>query len=128
MSTFYESEDGIRVAVNNEYAFATDSVDITLARRLPNGEVMIMRRNAETSYIVEWETVPIGTAVTGPTIRIPTEFARALLDALLRHYQGASDMHQLRQDFLHERSRVDKLIQHTMDVSFNLVEQREGAA
>lgn len=123
MSTFWEADNGIRVAVNNEYAFAADSVDITLARRLPNGDVMVMRRNAETSYMVEWETVSVGQAVTGPTIRIPTEFARALLDALLRHYQGASDMHQLRQDFLHEQKRVDQLTAVISNALNKLVER-----
>lgn len=123
MSTFWEADNGIRVAVNNEYMFAADSVDITLARRLPNGEVMIMRRGGEHAHLVEWETTSVGQAVTEPTIRIPTEFARALLDALLRHYQGASDMHQLRQDFLHEQKRVDQLTAVISNALNKLVER-----
>ena len=43
------------------------------------------------------------------TIALDDDEARALLDALLRHYQGASDMHTVRSDLLHERARVDKL-------------------
>ena len=44
-------------------------------------------------------TAPVMLARPGPP----------LLDALLRHYQGASDMHTVRADLLHERGRVDKL-------------------
>ena len=43
------------------------------------------------------------------TVRLPEDAGRALLDALLRHYEGASDMHTVRSDLLHERGRVDKL-------------------
>jgi hypothetical protein len=57
----------------------------------------------------EWQQVEPATA-TEPTLQLPGEAARALLDALLRHYEGASDMHTVRSDLLHERGRVDKLI------------------
>jgi hypothetical protein len=51
------------------------------------------------------------TAADAPylTLRLPEDVARALLDALLRYYEGASDMHTVRSDLLHERGRVDKL-------------------
>src|SRR6266700_935467 len=55
-----------------------------------------------------WEPVdPV--AMTEPTLKLPGEAARALLDTLLRHYEGAPDMRTARQDLLHERGRVDKL-------------------
>lgn len=38
--------------------------------------------------------------------------ARSLLAALLAHYQGGDDMRMLRQDYLSERARVDKFIDH----------------
>lgn len=44
-------------------------------------------------------------------LMLTNDVARALLDALLRHYQGASDMHTVRADLLHERGRVDGLIE-----------------
>jgi hypothetical protein len=53
---------------------------------------------------------------TGLTFRLQDEAARALLDALLRHYQGASDMHTVRSDLLHERGRVDNLIKFVQDI------------
>lgn len=46
---------------------------------------------------------------TDPTFTIPGEAGRALLDALIRHYQGGGDLHALRQDYDAERRRVDKL-------------------
>jgi hypothetical protein len=56
----------------------------------------------------DWEQLDPAT-MTEPTLKLPGEAARALLDALLRHYEGASDMHTVRSDLLHERARVDKL-------------------
>jgi len=47
----------------------------------------------------------------GVTFSMQEEVARAFLDALLRFYQGASDMHTVRRDLLHERGRVDRLIE-----------------
>ncbi len=55
-----------------------------------------------------WEDVDTHTNVE-PTLKLPGEAARALLDALLRHYEGASDQRTVRSDLLHERGRVDKL-------------------
>lgn len=55
-----------------------------------------------------WEEIDPQTNVE-PTLKLDGESARSLLDALLRHYQGASDMHTVRSDLLHERGRVDKL-------------------
>lgn len=57
----------------------------------------------------EWEEITDPAAAVEPTIVLESDAARSLLDALLRHYQGASDMHTVRADLLHERGRVDKL-------------------
>jgi hypothetical protein len=48
-------------------------------------------------------------ALAEPTMQIPAEFARALLDGLQRYFQGAEDTRALRQDYDAERKRVDKL-------------------
>jgi len=47
-----------------------------------------------------------------PTLRLSEEAARALLDALAAHYGGSSDVQTLRKDYLAERARVDKMIDH----------------
>lgn len=54
-----------------------------------------------------------------PTLKLDGEAARALLDALLRHYEGASDMHIARQDLIHERNRVDKLTSGLMQIAIH---------
>lgn len=56
-----------------------------------------------------WEEVPEPLAQIKPTFTLEGECARALLDALTRHYQGAADMHSVRADLIHERGRVDKV-------------------
>lgn len=58
--------------------------------------------------VQHWDNAPPAAAIE-PTWTMDDEIARALLDALTRHYQGASDMHTVRADLLHERQRVDKL-------------------
>jgi hypothetical protein len=47
-----------------------------------------------------------------PTLRLPESMARALLDALSAHFGGTGDMQTLRKDYLAERVRVDKMIDH----------------
>jgi hypothetical protein len=61
----------------------------------------------------EWDDLDPHGAVSeepAPTIRLTDDQGRALLDALLRHYQGSGDYHTLRADYLAERKRVDDLI------------------
>lgn len=59
-----------------------------------------------------------------PTIIIPREAARALLEALLRHYDGASDLHTVRQDLLHERDRRGKLEDAMTEIAVELATRR----
>ena len=55
------------------------------------------------------ELDPYAAVSTPPTIRLPEPAARALLDKLMQHFQGASDLQTIRGDLLHERDRRDKL-------------------
>lgn len=45
----------------------------------------------------------------GPTLRLTDDMARALLDALVQHYGGHSNVQTLRRDYDAERARVDKM-------------------
>lgn len=45
-----------------------------------------------------------------PTLFLPDNHARALLDALSAHYGGTSDTRTLRRDYDAERARVDKML------------------
>ena len=47
-----------------------------------------------------------------PTLQLPEDAARALLDALAAHFGGVSEVQTLRKDYMAERARVDKLIDH----------------
>lgn len=49
---------------------------------------------------------------TPPTLRMPEDMARSLLDALSRHFGGSTDVQTLRGDYLAERKRVDIFIAH----------------
>lgn len=47
---------------------------------------------------------------TEPTLRLPEDIARALLDALAAHFGGTSEVQTLRKDYVAERGRVDRMI------------------
>ena len=68
---------------------------------------LILRINGN---LTTFEPLPDQPVQADPTIRLNHNEGRALLDALLRYYQGASDMHTARADLLHERGRVDQLL------------------
>jgi hypothetical protein len=54
------------------------------------------------------EEIDFGCPVQ-PTLVLQDDMARALLDALMHHYQGAEDTRAVRRDYDAERARVDKL-------------------
>lgn len=58
------------------------------------------------------ELVAPGTSLPRPSLAIPDDLGRALLDALAAHYGGTTGGLQQRADFEHERRRVDRLIEH----------------
>lgn len=87
--------------------FPADGIDIWIALK-GEGSRMILQPGPDG--IGTWEIVSPGQAPARPTITLQDEAARALLDALLRRYEGASDMRSVRSDLLHERERVDRMI------------------
>jgi hypothetical protein len=62
-----------------------------------------------------WEEVSRDGRVTEPTFVMEDSAARALLDALMRYYQGAEDTRALRKDYDAERARADKLTTALID-------------
>lgn len=114
--TFIDLNDpsgtNIRVAINEGgFAFASDSLHIFMGLKFSDGDIRIMRIGDEGRSTLEMAS-PL--EATGPTMVIPRDFAIVLMNALLKHFEGASDMHTLRSDFLHERGRVDKMMEHVM--------------
>jgi len=117
--TFMDMNDpnrtNIRVAINEGgFAFASDSLHIFMGLRFPDGDTRIMRIGDDGHNRLETVS-PL--EATGPTMIIPRDFAIVLMNALLKHFEGASDMHTLRSDFLHERGRVDKMMEHVLFVA-----------
>ena len=51
-----------------------------------------------------------------PTVTMREEHARALLQALIRHFDGGEDTRSLRRDYDAERKRVDLLIDKLVNV------------
>lgn len=102
-----ENQNPVKVWISDGgYAFAIDSISITMGLKYGPEQAKVMR--IEDDGRVRFDDVEHNLAVN-PTVQLPHDFARALLEALTRYYQGASDMHTVRGDLLHERGRVDKL-------------------
>ena len=96
--------------------FMIDGLAVYVSLKHGPQQRQVMHCHGENS--VSWDDVdPAG--IVEPTIKLPGEAARALLDALLRHYQGASDMHTVRSDLLHERERVDKLTSGLLQIAIH---------
>lgn len=71
----------------------------------------------------EWEGKETdSTHVLHPTMRLNDDIARAMLQALMHHYQGAEDLRTVRGDLLHERKRVDRLVEVLADTLSSTVE------
>lgn len=83
-----------------------------------NGPSRIFRPGEHRS--MRWEALPEPAVETEPSFILPEESGRALLDALVRHYQGAEDTRALRQDYNAERKRVDELTRTLGDVARTL--------
>jgi len=90
----------------------TDSIRIHLVHHLDQDGTYA---TAEVLHggILDW-TIRHGTVgdVLPTTLVLTDDTAHALLDALADHYGGVIGMRTIREDYLHERGRVDQLIQH----------------
>lgn len=113
----------LKVLVNDHFAFASDQVAIAIINQHNQEERSVLHFDAD-GYPTWIPVTPM--AMAKPTFQISNDAARALLDALTRHYQGASDMHTVRGDLLHERGRVDKLIEAVIGLADNALESALG--
>lgn len=89
-----------------DHRFPSDRLAVWLGDRGDHG----------TRRVVEPLTLVIGPlqdndgAIVEPTLTIPEDMARALLDALAAHFGGVSEVQTLRKDYDAERARVDRLV------------------
>lgn len=61
-----------------------------------------------------------------PTVVLPYDSGRALLEALVHHYQGAEDTRALRRDYDAERKRVDEQAKTLADIARTLAMAQGG--
>jgi hypothetical protein len=114
MTTPIEPETGIKVHITDNFQFDGISVYMGVSYGYQSRTLLHFHEDGHAEY--EHIDQPVST---NPSIVLTNDFGRALLDALLRYYQGASDMHTIRSDYLHERGRVDKMIDNLMYRSAN---------
>lgn len=95
-----------RAYATTDYARRGVAIYLTGERHYGSGPVTAIGQPTE---IVMTDIADEG-AVAEPTLRLPDDMARALLDALSAHYGGTTDMRSLRKDYDDERRRVDRLI------------------
>lgn len=110
-------------------AYVTDdiiglAVRISLVRHDAGGrpqEILRLLDDDPSSFQrFRWDPLDSAGADVAPTLVIGQDEARALLDALTRHFQGAGDTRALRRDYDRERDRVDKLLTHLAEVTKTL--------
>jgi hypothetical protein len=111
--------EGIRVirAHISEPFEGLSSLNVIIADHLEEGRVMVM--HLDENGRVRWDECDRHAEPT-PTLTLPMDTGRALLDALTRHYQGAEDTRQLRKDYERERTRVDEQAKVLADIARTL--------
>lgn len=72
------------------------------------GEGLTLRQVRYTAAV--YEPVAPEASMPSPSLTLPDDLGRALLDALAAHYGGTTGGLQQRADFEHERRRVDQFI------------------
>lgn len=85
--------------------WTNDGVSILLAHKIDG------RRAVYTSAPVEVSEVGEGLELP-PFMRLKEPAARAVYEALAEYFGGSPATQTQRQDYLHERGRVDRMISH----------------
>lgn len=93
---------------------------------LPRRILRIVEGGTDTVY--RWEDLPDPPTpdIVAPTFQLGDSEARALLEALARHYAGAADVRALRRDYDAERKRVDLLTSALAGISSTLAEKAQA--
>lgn len=86
-----------------------DSVNIYLGNQTNNGFYVAKFRH------MEYELKPAGVE-SSTFLSLNDSEARALMDALHRYFGSPSDMQTLRADYLHERGRLDKILDKMLGI------------
>lgn len=114
----------IRAQVRDNFAFGSDLVAIRFSSgdseiRLPRQVAKVVIREYEGA-VLEYEPCEPDLAMGGrPTLCLAEPEARALLEALAAHFGGTGPAKAARDDFLHERGRVDKLTDALIGIAWS---------
>lgn len=96
-----------------------DGVALTLVYYEGRGTI------AQAVQPVQFEMAPKPEGTMAPVaLTLDGDQARALYEALAEHFTGTAVMQTQRADLLHERGRVDKLMDHVMRVQIEGVVRR----
>ena len=96
--------------------FPADAVKIAIVQQPEDGRPQAILRVIDDAPRLRWEAIEPDTTIE-PTMMLREDEARALLDSLTRHFQGAEDTRALRRDYDSERARVDGLTGALIDVA-----------
>ena len=100
-------------------------LNISIVQHFENNFPSQILRLGDGSLARTWETIdPL--VHQDPTLRLSGDEARALLGALMTHFQGTDDQRLLRADYQHERERVDKLTDAVVELAKGAVLNRAG--
>lgn len=114
----------IRAHIREPYT-GLSSIEVVIANHLDANTVHVMHLPEDGG--VRWDPYDDTAAPPKPTLVLPVETGRVLLDALTLHYQGAEDTRALRRDYDAERRRVDEQAKVIADVVRSLA-AKGGAA
>lgn len=99
-----------------------DAIDVYIVDHY-DGRMRFLRVTGDTQ---SWDDLGReDEALTGeppPTFTLPMDSGRALLEALVHHYQGTEDTRALRRDYDAERRRVDELAKTVADIARTLAQ------
>jgi hypothetical protein len=90
-------------------------VSVTIALDYGGDSIRILHFGGDGMQ--EWREHNRFERVDEPTFQIQEELARELYAALGRLFQGEPDTTASRADYLHERGRVDKMIDKVLDLA-----------
>jgi hypothetical protein len=93
----------------------TFTIDVVLGRLTPGGAPVYVTGITADAGVVLVQGAE--DARPEAVLRLPDGLARALTDALVRHYGGTTDVRTLRRDYVNERGRVDRLIAALVDAA-----------
>jgi hypothetical protein len=90
----------------------------------PNRVLRLRKRTDDSGTYTDgdWEPITYDGCPIDPTLSLPDDFLRALLEALSGYYSGPVDARSLREDLNAERARTDKLIDHIGAIGRSLAE------